>query len=657
MMKTISSILIANRGEIACRIMQTVQNMGIKAIAVYSDADKDTLHTKMADQAINIGPAPVTQSYLIIDNIIDAAKKAGADAVHPGYGFLSENSDFARACAVNDIIFIGPSAEAIEIMGNKAAAKEKMIEAGVPCVPGYNGSDQNDNAFIQAADKIGFPVMVKASAGGGGRGMRLVEHPADLPDAVKLARSEAENAFGNGHLILEKAIVNPSHIEIQVFGDKHGNIIHLGERDCSVQRRHQKVLEEAPSIKVTDDLRELMGQAAINAAKSVDYVGAGTVEFLVDADNNFYFLEMNTRLQVEHPVSELAYDRDFVDLQIHIANGNSIRDTSTESPSTWAIEARVYCEDPESNFLPATGLINFWRTPHGEGIKVDTGVKTNSDVSPFYDPMVAKIIGYGASREVARSRLEKALRETCLFGPKNNLGFLIEAVSKETFKTGPITTAFIDNEFSDKQPKNVEPHHSLYSIAAVIEHELNSRSQFNALKNWTNAGFLTSRSQYKLNDTISDIFVKPVKTSIYEVTLDDTSVTIEIDNFNNNDAILNINGERVFATHYKMGEGDFWLNINGYTTRVTNLIYQPPQASSDQADGNITAPMHGLLLDLMVKEGDIVEKNQPLAVLEAMKMQHEIKADVAGTVKSIHGSSGQQIAADALLIEIEEHAG
>jgi geranyl-CoA carboxylase alpha subunit len=656
-MKTISSILIANRGEIACRIMRTVQNMGIEAIAVFSDADKDAPHVKMADQAINVGSAPVNQSYLVIENIIDATKKAGADAIHPGYGFLSENADFARACAENNIIFIGPSTEAIKIMGNKAVAKEKMIEAGVPCVPGYNGLDQSDNAFIQAADKMGFPVMVKASAGGGGRGMRLVENKNNLPDAVKLARSEAENAFGNGHLILEKAIVNPSHIEIQVFGDKLGNFIHLGERDCSVQRRHQKVLEEAPSIKVNEGLREIMGQAAINAAKSVDYVGAGTVEFLVDTDNNFYFLEMNTRLQVEHPVSELAYDRDFVELQIYIATGGSLKDISTETPSVWAIEARVYCEDPANDFLPATGLINFWRTPNIEGIRVDTGVETNSDVSPFYDPMIAKIIGYGATREVARSRLEKALRETCLFGPKNNLGFLIECVSKETFKTGPITTAFIDNEFSDKQRKNVEPHRSLYSIAAVIEHELNSRNQDNALKNWTSAGFLTSRNQYTINDTINDVFVKPVKPSIYEVTLDDTSVTIEVDNLNGNDAVLNVNGKRVSAAYHKMGEGDFWLNINGHTKRFTNLVYQPPQSSSNQADGNITAPMHGLLLKLMVKEGDNVKEGQSLAVLEAMKMQHEIKADVAGTVKAVNGNSGHQVAAGDVLVEIQEHAG
>jgi geranyl-CoA carboxylase alpha subunit len=654
MMKTISSILVANRGEIACRIMRTVQSMGIKAIAVYSDADKNAPHIKMADQAIDIGAAPVNQSYLVAENIINAAKEAGADAVHPGYGFLSENTDFAHACAANDIIFIGPSPEAIEIMGNKAAAKERMIKSGVPCVPGYNGADQGDKALVDAANAIGFPIMVKASAGGGGRGMRLVENKDDLPDALQLARSEAENAFGNGHLILERAIINPSHIEIQIFGDQRGNIIHFGERDCSVQRRHQKVLEEAPSLKIDSDLRREMGQAAINAAQSVDYVGAGTVEFLVDTEQNFYFLEMNTRLQVEHPVSELAYDRDFVELQIHIASGSNLSSITPDNAKTWAIEARVYCEDPENEFLPATGLIDFWRSPKDEGIRVDSGVETGSDVSPFYDSMIAKIIGHGETRDIARARLEKALRETCLFGPKNNLGFLIECVSKETFKTGPITTAFIENEFNKDQTKSIGPHQYLYPIASIIEHELNSQNYIGKLKNWTSTGHLTSRSQYRINDVITDLLVKPINFSKYEVMIEETVVTIKVDNFTDNDATLTVNSERLSVAFHKMGEGDFWINVNGYTKRITNLIYQPPTSSTGQTDGNITAPMHGLLLELKVKEGDCVKEGQSLATLEAMKMQHEIKADITGTIKAVHGKSGQQVAADTLLIEIEK---
>jgi geranyl-CoA carboxylase alpha subunit len=654
-MKTISRILVANRGEIACRVMRTVQNMAMEAIAVYSDADKDAPHVKIADQAIHIGAAPVDQSYLVIENIINAAKKSDADAIHPGYGFLSENADFAEACAANDIIFIGPSVEAIDVMGNKAAAKEKMIEAGVPCVPGYNGDDQNTEAFIKAADDIGFPIMVKASAGGGGRGMRLVKDKDGLEDAIQLARSEAENAFGNGHLILEKAIIDPSHIEIQVFGDSHGNIIHFGERDCSVQRRHQKILEEAPSLAVQENLREKMGEAAINAAKCVNYIGAGTVEFLLDTEGNFYFLEMNTRLQVEHPVSEIAYDQDFVSLQIEIARGGDLTEIApTPFQSKWAIEARLYCEDPENQFLPATGTIDFWRAPSGEGVRVDDGIATGGEVSPFYDPMVAKIIGYGETRNLAQKRLLKALKETCLFGPKNNLNFLIACLEKETFSNGPITTAFIENEFKNDTYTSTDIDQNFYLCAAVIEHELNSDAGNSPFKNWASAGVLTSRSQYAINDEIIDTSVHPTGPSTYEVASTNTQTVIIIEDFGENDAVLNVEGKRIKVAYHRLGEGDFWLNINGHTKRLQNLIYQPPQSSNDLKGGNVFAPMHGLLLEVKIQEGDTVKAGQSLAVLEAMKMQHEIKADIDGTVKSICSSAGSQVAADALLIEIEE---
>ncbi|UTW54764.1 biotin carboxylase N-terminal domain-containing protein [Kordiimonas sp. SCSIO 12610] len=653
-MTNISRILIANRGEIACRIMRTVQNMAMQAIAVYSDADEAAPHVKMADQAICIGSGHVDQSYLVIENIIDAAKKSGADAIHPGYGFLSENAEFARACADNDIVFIGPRPEAIEIMGNKAAAKEKMIEAGVPCVPGYNGKDQSLGAFAKAADDIGFPIMVKASAGGGGRGMRLVNSKDGLPDAINLARSEAENAFGNGHLILEKAIINPSHIEIQVFGDTHGNIVHYGERDCSVQRRHQKILEEAPSLAVDGALREKMGEAAINAAKCVDYVGAGTVEFLLDADKNFYFLEMNTRLQVEHPVSEIAYDEDFVRLQIEIASGNTIgKGQDYIWHHDWAIEARLYCEDPENQFLPAIGMIDFWRAPSGEGVRVDAGITTGIEVSPFYDPMVAKIIGFGETRDIARRKLLKALKETCLFGPKSNLSFLIASIEKETFKYGPITTAFIDEEFEGGLAHNDGSLGDIYAVAAVIEHELNTIDHESPLKNWTSAGALTSRSQYKIGEDIVDIFVHANGPSNYTVTIGDTSNDFEVDSFGANDAVLTINGKRINAAYHRMGEGDFWLNIDGITQRFQNLVYQPSQATVGQKGGNITAPMHGVLLEVKVNIGEEVQEGQSLAVLEAMKMQHEIKAEINGTVKAVGASAGSQVAADSLLIEIE----
>jgi geranyl-CoA carboxylase alpha subunit len=656
MMNDISGILVANRGEIACRIMRTVQSMGINAIAVYSDADAETPHVKIADQAINIGPPPVDQSYLVIEKIIEAAQQSGADAIHPGYGFLSENADFAKACAQNNIIFIGPSPEAIEIMGSKAASKAKMQEVGVPCVPGYNGEDQSNDALMEAANAIGFPIMVKASAGGGGRGMRLVESANDLVAALDLARSEAKNAFSNDHLILEKAVQNPRHIEIQVFGDSHGTIVHMGERDCSIQRRHQKIIEEAPSPAVDENLRSEMGAAAVKAAQAVDYIGAGTVEFLLDDNGAFYFLEMNTRLQVEHPVSELVTGYDFVELQIDIARGKSLPMTQEQIMfSGHAIEARVYCEDPENGFLPATGHVDFWRTSSDQGIRTDDGIHSGVDVSPHYDPMIAKVISYGRSRDITLKKLTKALGETTLFGPKNNLEFLIGCLRKNSFKEGAATTSFIRQEFSGGQYKRTALSKQTLAAAAVIEHELNLAINDSAgpLKNWASAGSLTSRSQYLIGGEITDIAVAPVDATNYTVHIGDIQISIGVESFQANDAILNADDERLKATYHQIGEGDFWLNIDGATKRFQNQIYMPSSASDSAQKGAAVAPMHGLLTDIMVQEGDIVKPGQTLAVLEAMKMQHEIKSTVHGTIKAVHAVSGKQVAPDSLLIEIE----
>ncbi|NQV93968.1 MAG: ATP-grasp domain-containing protein, partial [Sphingomonadales bacterium] len=394
-MTRINTLLIANRGEIACRIMRTAKAQGIRTVAVYSDADAHAPHVKMADDSVHIGPAPVNLSYLLVDNIIQAAKDTGADAIHPGYGFLSENAAFSKACADANIIFVGPPEKAIDVMGDKARSKRAMIAAGVPCVPGYQGNDQADDVLISEAGKIGVPLMVKAAAGGGGRGMRLVHDLDDVANAIKLARSEAENAFGNGELILEKAIIKPRHVEIQVFADSHGNTIHLGERDCSVQRRHQKVIEEAPCPVMTPILREQMGAAAVEAAKAVDYVGAGTVEFLLDQSGGFYFLEMNTRLQVEHPVTEEVTGLDLVALQLKVASGDLLGlEQQDIMLNGHAIEVRLYAEDPADDFLPSTGPIYLWQP--SDLSRVDSGIETGGEVSPFYDSMVAKIITHGA---------------------------------------------------------------------------------------------------------------------------------------------------------------------------------------------------------------------------------------------------------------------
>ncbi len=439
-----SKVLVANRGEIAWRVMRTARAMGYRTVAVYSDADKDAPHVAFADEAVRIGPPPVGESYLSIDRILEAAHKSGADAIHPGYGFLSENEAFAAACEKAGLTFIGPPPAAIAAMGNKAAAKRRMIDAGVPCVPGYQGADQSDANLEAEARKIGLPVMVKAAAGGGGRGMRLVEHDGDLLEAIRTARTEAESAFGSGELILEKAVVDARHVEIQVFADAHGNVIHLGERDCSVQRRHQKVIEEAPSPAVDAALRDRMGAAAVAAARTIGYRGAGTVEFLLGADGAFYFLEMNTRLQVEHPVTEAITGLDLVEWQLRVARGEQLPLTQEQVTfSGHAIEVRLYAEDAYGGFLPQTGRIDVWRPATGPGVRIDHGMKDGLAISPYYDPMIAKVIAHGATREEARVRLVRALAETVVLGPTTNRHFLIRLLEHPDFAAGEATTAFL----------------------------------------------------------------------------------------------------------------------------------------------------------------------------------------------------------------------
>ena len=469
-MTAFTSILIANRGEIACRVIRTAKELGYRTIAVYSEADAGAPHVQLADASVCIGPGPVGESYLLAENILAAAASSGAEAIHPGYGFLSENADFAEAVESAGLVFIGPSREAIEVMGNKAESKRRMIEAGVPCVPGYEGLDQSDKTLLAEGKKIDLPLMVKAAAGGGGRGMRLVQDYKALSKAIKLARAEAESAFGSGELILEKAIIQPRHVEIQVFADTLGNTIHLGERDCSVQRRHQKVVEEAPCPIMTPELREQMGQSAIDAAKSVNYRGAGTVEFLLDASGAFYFLEMNTRLQVEHPVTELVTGLDLVELQINVAQGRPLGLTQDDIVLQGAaMEVRLYTEDPSQDFLPASGPVDLWQPATGVGVRIDDGICTGQAISPFYDPMVAKIIGYGDDRETARTRLIAALKETVLFGTANNKDFLIQCLEKQRFIEGAATTAFIAEEFAEAELAVIQPSVEDAAAAAVID--------------------------------------------------------------------------------------------------------------------------------------------------------------------------------------------
>ncbi len=660
-MPAIQRLLIANRGEIACRVMQTARSLGIETVAVYSDADQHALHVQSADQAVRIGPAAASESYLVIDRIIEAARQTGSDAVHPGYGFLSENAEFARSCTEAGITFVGPSAHAIDLMGDKARAKRAMLAADVPCIPGYQGEDQNADVLLSEAATIGFPLMIKAAAGGGGRGMRLVHETAQLADGIETARAEAINAFGAGELILEKAIVRPRHVEVQVFGDAHGNVVYLGERDCSVQRRHQKVIEEAPCPVMTPALRAAMGEAAVAAASAVDYVGAGTVEFLLGEDGAFYFLEMNTRLQVEHPVTELVTGLDLVALQLQVAAGEPLGFTQDDVRlSGHAIEVRLYAEDPRNDFLPSTGIIDRWRTPDGEGVRVDAGVESGNEVSPFYDPMIAKVIASGATREQARRRLVRALGESSLVGPATNRDFLIDALRRESFAAGLATTAFIEDEYGDAGFA-VEPTPADLALAAVVQYRTRAQTALNAstgihpeLINWSSAGRLQAVTVYRCGDALTTIHVQPVSDASYDVTVADADPSrVAILASTAETLTVQRDGQRETVAYHAHADG-LTLSLATGTLEFTVVDVAAGEAATEGGgSGRVTAPMHGQLLEIYVQPGDAVTKGQRLATLEAMKMQHEILAEVDGTVIDVHAKANEQIAMDALLVDIE----
>tara|TARA_B100000768_G_scaffold8290_1_gene8704 strand:- start:5684 stop:7693 length:2010 start_codon:yes stop_codon:yes gene_type:complete len=666
-MNHFNSILIANRGEIACRVIRTAKQLGYRTIAIYSDADAAAPHVQLADDAVRIGPGPVGESYLVPELILQAAASSGAESIHPGYGFLSENAAFAEAVESAGLVFIGPTREAIEVMGNKAESKRRMIEAGVPCVPGYEGHDQSDDVLLAEGLKIDLPLMVKAAAGGGGRGMRLVHDQADLANAIKLARAEAEGAFGSGELILEKAIIKPRHVEIQVFADTMGNTVHLGERDCSVQRRHQKVVEEAPCPVMTPELREKMGQSAIDAAKSVNYRGAGTVEFLLDDSGFFYFLEMNTRLQVEHPVTELITGLDLVALQITVAQGEPLGLSQDDiNLEGHAIEVRLYTEDPSQDFLPASGPVDLWAPASGVGVRVDGGISTGQAISPFYDPMVAKVIGYGPTREAARLRLIGALKETILFGTPTNKDFLIQCLEKQSFIDGAATTAFIAEEFSDADLEIKPVSFPDSAVAATLELCLENKGHFqksllvsSQLQNWTIASAMVSRKQYQFDGTMHDLSISPVNSSIDTYQVSDSTAeqaaVVQVLSMQGNSAVVLLDGVKLVAQFMWLKRGQMHCSIQGRGAFFKDLIILDGAVDEAEGGGRVIAPMHGLLLDVLVKPGDEVTKGQTLAVLEAMKMHYEIQAEIDGTITEVTAVAGKQVAADDVLIEINEN--
>ena len=656
----ISSILIANRGEIACRIIRTARGLGLRTIAVYSEADRGAPHAVMADEAVMIGPAPVGESYLRSDRIIEAAQATRADAIHPGYGFLSENEAFAEAVDNAGLVFIGPPAKAIYLMGNKAEAKRRMLAAGVPCVPGYEGDDQDDLAFAEAAQDIGYPVMVKAAAGGGGRGMRLVDEAGELADALGLARSEAASAFGSDELILEKAVLRPRHVEIQVFADKHGNFIHLGERDCSVQRRHQKVIEEAPCPVMTEDLRAAMGSAAVDAAKAVDYRGAGTVEFLLDAAGDFFFLEMNTRLQVEHPVTEMITGLDLVAMQIAVAQGEELPLRQDDLKlNGHAIEARLYAEDPSRDYLPATGRIDLWRPAAGEGVRVDAGVATGVEVSPYYDPMLAKVIAWGETRDVARTRLVRALKESALLGPTTNSSFLVDVLQRDAFVHGEATTAFLDEFYTGGFVAD-EPDGADVALAAALLLDDDRNAAFAAAGyvsatqlGWSSAPLSPIPLHLTTDRGVFDIGAECLG-AVWSVTVGDDLFAVALGQRTDHAVRARINGRTIDAVAAISGS-DIGLAVSGKCFRFHRAR---PGMEDDAAgsSGRVVAPMPGLVVDILVKKGQKVARGDALAVLEAMKMQHQIAAPIDGVVTGIDASKGDQLASGDLMIDIGDAA-
>jgi geranyl-CoA carboxylase alpha subunit len=655
-----TNILIANRGEIACRIIRTARAMGYRTTAVFSDADADARHVALADQAVRIGPPDVRASYLNIDAILAAAKKAGANAVHPGYGFLSENEGFAAACEKAGLVFIGPPPAAIEAMGNKAAAKRRMVEAEVPTVPGYQGRDQSDARLAEEAERIGFPLMVKAAAGGGGRGMRVVASMADFARAVAGARSEAKNAFGSDELILERAVIGGRHVEIQVFADAHGNVIHLGERDCSAQRRHQKVIEEAPSPAVDPHLRARMGEAAVAAAKAIGYRGAGTVEFLLDANGHFYFLEMNTRLQVEHPVTEMITGFDLVEWQLRIAAGENLPITQEELHlDGHAIEARLYAEDPFRNFLPQSGDILHWAPVEREGVRTDHGLKPRATISPYYDPMIAKVIAHGRTREEARRRLIAALQDTVVLGIQTNRRFLIDLVSHPVFVEGGTTTTFIQEAFGPKSPQMKRPAPSAEALAiAAILHQRRQASTMplnGGVRAWRSTGVTTQPLRLTIREEHHLVEVTPASATHFEVTVGEERLTLNVVEVTEHRLTYEIDGLRRKVA-YAFRDAELVMEWDGVSLVVAETLMAPRSAAEGDGDAELRAPMNGKIVSVLAKPGDKVAKGQRVIVLEAMKIEHEITAGRAGTVSAIHVKPGDQVPTRHLLASLESEA-
>lgn len=652
----IRRILIANRGEIAVRVAKTCRRLGIEAVAVYSDADRRALHVLECDEAVHIGGSQPAESYLRVEAIIRAALDTGADAVHPGYGLLSENPALPAACKEAGLIFIGPPTEAVHLMGDKARARRLAIEHDVPVVPGYQGDEQSTEALMARAEEIGFPVMIKAAAGGGGRGMRLVERPADFAKSVEAARRESERAFGQGDLVLEKAIVGGRHVEVQVLGDAHGNIVHLGERDCSTQRRHQKVIEEAPSPAVNDALREEMGAAAVRLARAVGYTNAGTVEFMLDADGRYYFLEMNTRLQVEHGVTELRTGIDLVEQQIAIAEGWPLPFTQDQVRfDGHAIECRVYAEDPLRDYLPSPGRITLLSLPRGEHVRNDVGTYEGDTISTYYDPMISKLLTWGATRTEAIERMVDALAAYRIEGVRTNLALLRTVIAHPVFRAGGVTTRFLDYELSldDVAAAAADDVYLVVFGWALLDSNLGDP--------WLAGGPIRGAGGVARLDLQHQGLLHSVEgqrvagtTNEWQVSVDGRERRVRFSRAAG-DRIVMEEGERTLSSRVVYTPTGIRVT-QGHRTYVLNWGFagRRSSAADEHRPQSLTAPMPGLIVKVNVKTGQKVSAHQTLVVLEAMKMEHSIEAPHDGIVKSVHCKVGSRVAEGALLVELQQ---
>jgi 3-methylcrotonyl-CoA carboxylase alpha subunit len=679
-----TKVLIANRGEIAVRIMATCRAMGIQTVAVYSDVDRDALHVRVADEAYYIGAAPATQSYLGIDAIIDVARKSRAEAIHPGYGFLSENADFVEACEKSRIIFIGPPAPAMRLMGSKIAAKQLAQSVGAPTIPGYDGESQNEAVLLSEAQRTGFPLLIKASAGGGGKGMRIVFAIDDFKEQLAGAQREALAAFGDATVFLERLIQNPRHVEIQVLGDTFGNLIHLGERECSIQRRHQKILEESPSVALTPALRAEMGDAAVRIASAAGYINAGTLEFLLDSDGQFYFLEMNTRLQVEHAVTELVTGIDLVRHQLQIAAGQPLGLTQEQiSPRGHAIEVRLYSEDPGNNFLPSTGTITRFVKPEGPGIRLDSGVESGDDITQYYDPMIAKLIVYGENRGTAIERLQAALKHSAVFGVKTNAELLLAIAEHPAFREGRTFISFLEDfeligdTLITQEKKSLEQETSqkeklLNALLAAGMFDMARCGDDWSMKNgrsWTNpwqifgpwriSGEARSVS-YTHQEEKHRVTISPLQddVSAWNAQVDAEPAEKISCVFGNHDLMLLRWGAKQMRVYARQSGSETHVILDGQYYCFARR--QPPDVDSASHMGNVsqlqkalTAPMAGTIVKVQVHDGEVVKHRQVLVILSAMKMEHTIIAPYDGKVRKVLYHEGEVVKGGAIIVEME----